>query len=338
LPQIEVFSLVEFNELQLDKLRAVSPALSVQQLAGVPCQDLPAVRRERVEILYGWGKLVAEAHRLPRLRWLQMHSAGIDSLLDKPIWQTDVLISSMNGIHSVQMAEHALALVLAFRSRIPKMLGYQQRSEWPQNRWDKFVGPELRGSTLGIIGYGAIGRELARQARALGMRVLAVNRSGRRRLYRGFNEPDTGDPEATIPTEIYSADHLLAVLPACDYVVVLTPLTPETHHIFDEGSFAAMKPGAFFFNLARGPLVDESALVAALKRGHLGGAGLDVFEHEPRPADHPLWTFDNVIISPHVSGFSPMYDERASTVFAENLRRYMAGEPLLNQAERGRGY
>jgi phosphoglycerate dehydrogenase-like enzyme len=128
------------------------------------------------------------------------------------------------------------------------------------------------------------------------------------------------------------------MLPACDYVVALSPLTPETYHLFDERAFAAMKSSAFFFNLARGGLVDEPALITALRQGQIAGAGLDVFEREPLPADNPLWSLDNTLISPHVSGFSPNYDDRASTVFAENLRRYLAGEPLLNQVERGRGY
>ena len=336
--QILVLSLLKFNADQLDKLRAVSPAVEVLQLTDATFDDLPETVRKRLEVLYGWGELVENAHRFPQLRWLQTHSAGIDLLLDKPIWQSDVLISSMSGIHSIQVAEHALAMILAFRTKLPTMLRYQNRAEWAKNRWDVFAGPELRGSTLGIVGYGAIGRELARQGQALGMRVLAVNRSGRRQAFRGFSEPKTGDPEATIPASVYPANRLLEMLPACDHVVALSPLTPDTYHLFDERAFAAMKPSAFFFNLARGGLVDEPALITALRQGQIAGAGLDVFEREPLPADNPLWSLDNALISPHVSGFSPSYDDRASTVFAENLRRYLAGEPLLNQVERGRGY
>jgi len=335
---VTVLSLVGFTEAQLEKLRAVSPRLEVVQQTGAMAGDLPADLRERVEVLYGWGNSLADAHRLPRLRWIQAHSAGIDFLRDRPVWDSDVTITTVSGIHATPMAEHALAMMLYFRWRLGEMLFWQHRGEWPTGRWDKFARPELRGSTLGIVGYGAIGRELARLADALGMRVLAANRSGTRRPFTGFALPHTGDPEAAIPEQIYPVTELAAMLPECDYVVVLAPLTPETRHLFDAEIFAAMKPGVFFFNLARGGLVDEAALVEALYSGHIAGAGLDVFEAEPLPADSPLWRLENVLISPHVSGFTPHYDERASDLFAENLRRYLAGEPLINQVDRARGY
>jgi len=236
------------------------------------------------------------------------------------------------------MAEHALAMILAFRWRLQTMWRFQARSEWPQGRWDLFAAPELRGSTLGLVGYGAIARELARQAQALGMRVLATNRSGQRRPYRGFSEAGVGDPEALIPEEIYPTAQLPSMLAQSDYVVVLAPLTSETRHLIDAVAFEAMKPAAFFFNLARGGLVDETAMIEALQQDQIAGAGLDVFQEEPLPADSPLWQLENVIVSPHVSGFTPRYDDRASDLFAENLGRYLGGEPLLNLVDRESGY
>lgn len=336
--QITLLSLVRFTGDQLDKLRAVSPRLDVQQKTDASFDDLPVDLGDRVEILYGWGKPLDDAHRYPRLKWIQAHSAGIDYLLDKPIWQSQVILTTLNGVHSVPITEHTLAMMLAFRWKLRQMFDCQARSEWPKGRWEKFVTPELRGSTLGIVGYGAIGRELARQTRAMGMRVLAVNRSGQRRRYEGFSEPGIGDPEATIPEQIYPTGRLFEMLPHCDYVVILAPLTPETHHLFGARAFACMKATAFLFNLARGGLVDEAALVEALGRGQIAGAGLDVFEKEPLPSDSPLWRMENVIISPHVSGFTPKYDDRATDLFAENLGRYLAGELLLNQVDRERGY
>jgi phosphoglycerate dehydrogenase-like enzyme len=338
LEQITVLSLVKFTKTHLDKLRAISPRLDVQQMANTPFNELPETLRNRVEILYGWGKPLYDAHLFPRLKWLQTHSAGIDFLLDKPIWQSKVILSTMNGIHLVPMSEHALSMILAFRWRLPDMLRFQSRAEWPKGRWDIFSGPELRSSTLGIVGYGAIGRELARQAQGLGMRILAVNRSGQRRPYQVFNQPGLGDPQATIPETIYPTSSLLDMLPECDYVVVLAPLTHETRHLFGSAAFDRMKPSAFFFNLARGPLVDEAALIEALKEGQIAGAGLDAFEEEPLPSDDPLWHTKNVIISPHVSGFTLQYDDLASDLFAENLRRHLNGEPLLNLVDRQKGY
>jgi phosphoglycerate dehydrogenase-like enzyme len=340
LAQITVLSLVSFTEDQLDKLRAVSPRLEVRQWTDALFDELPEELRQQVEILYGSSEAIQKAQRFANLKWIQVHSAGVDYLLDKPVWQSNVIITSLSGIHPVPMAEHALAMMLAFRWNLRAMQRLQARVEWPQDRWLLFARPELRGSTLGIVGYGAIGRELARQGQALGMWVLATNRSGQRRPYPGYNEPGLGDPEAIIPAEIYPTTALLDMLPQCDYVVALMPLTPASRHLFGVEAFAHMKQTAFFFNLGRGAVVDETALIDALRQGQIAGAGLDVFETEPLPPESLLWQMDaeHVIISPHTAGFSLKYDERASDLFAENLRRYLAGEPLLNLVERERGY
>lgn len=336
--QTTILSSVDFTEAQLNKLRAVSATVEVHQMPDTPVVEVPETIRSRVNILYGWGKSVVEAHLCPNLDWLQTHSAGIDYLLDTPLWQSRVKISTMNGIHAIPMAEFALTMMLAFRWKLPTIRRFQQQAKWPQGRWEIFAGPELRGQTLGIIGYGAIGRELARQATALGVRVLAVNRSGKRQPDRGFREPGTGDSQAAWPEVIYPTTELLKMLPHCDYVVLLAPLTSETHHLISTATFEKMKPTAVLINLARGALVDEAALVKALNQQQIAGAALDVFEEEPLPADNPLWQFENVILSPHISGFTPNYDERASELFAENLRRYLNREPLLNLVDRAREY
>jgi phosphoglycerate dehydrogenase-like enzyme len=335
-----LLSLVNFTEDQLQKLRAVSPQIEVQQMSDASFEDLPEELRQRVEIMYGWGRHFGEAHRLPRLKWIQTHSAGVDYLFNQPVWQREVILTSMNGIHAVPMAEHALAMILTFRWRLRVMLSFQARSEWPHGRWDLFAAPELRGSTLGLVGYGAIARELARQAQALGMRVLAANRSGQRRPFAGYRESGVGDPQTLIPDKIYPTGQLLDMLPQCDYVAVLAPLTPDTRHLIGTEALAAMKSTAIFINLARGELVDEAALIEALQQEQIAGAGLDVFATEPLPVDSPLWQIDvaRVIISPHVAGFTPNYDERASDLFAKNLRHYLAGEPLLNLVDKERGY
>ena len=336
--RITLLSTIGFTDLQLDRLRAVSPRLEVLQITNPQMEDIPAELRSRVEILYGWAGPVREAHHFPNLRWIQTHSAGVDFLLDKPVWQSQVLITNLSGVHAVPMAEHVLAMMLAFRWNIPTMERLKVRAKWPQGRWDRFARPELRGSTLGIIGYGAIGRELARQAQALGMRVLAANRSGHRHPQRGFNEPGVGDPDGTIPEKMFTTAQLKQMLPECDYVASAVPLTGETRHLMNAGAFAAMKKSAYFFNVGRGQVVDEAALVVALEQGQLAGAGLDVFEQEPLPPESPLWRLEQVIISPHVSGFTPQYDTRASALFAENLRRYLSQEPLLNLVDREKGY
>ena len=336
--QIAILSLLEFTAAQLEKFRSVSTRFVVEQLPEATIEAIPPWLRESVQVLYGWGDPLGEAHHFPRLRWVQTHSAGVDYLYDTPTWQSDILISSLNGIHATPMAEHALAMMLALRQRVPTMIRNQLQATWPSGRWEIFSRPELRGSILGIVGYGAVGREVARLAKSFGMRILAVNRSGERQPYRGYAEPGIGDPTATIPEAIFPSTALVNVLPDCDFVVLTAPLTAETHHIINVTTLTAMKPTAYLLNLGRGPLVDETALIKALQQNSLAGAGLDVFETEPLPAESTLWQLENVIISPHVSGFTPQYDERASDLFAENLRRFLNGEPLINLVVKERGY
>ena len=187
------------------------------------------------------------------------------------------------------------------------------------------------------MGYGSIGREVGRLGRAFGMRVFALRRTVGR-PDQGYAVSRTGDPEGSIPERFYPAAALHHMLAECDYVVVAVPLTPATTHLIGETELRAMKPTAYLVNIARGSIVDEAALVRALDEGWIAGAGLDVFEQEPLPSDSPLWEMENALISPHVAGFTPRYDERATVLFAQNLARYLAGQPLLNLVDKSRGY
>jgi len=201
------------------------------------------------------------------------------------------------------------------------------------------VPTEVRGATLGIIGYGSIGRELARIAKtALGMTVLACKRDPARRTDDGYCLPGTGDPDGRMPDEWLAPSGLAALLERSDAVVMCAPLTRETRGMIGARELAAMKRDAYFINVGRGETVDEAALAAALAAGRLAGAAVDVFAQEPPAAGHPLYALNNVILSPHVSGFLPSYDDKCVELFAENLRRYLAGDTLLNLVDRARGY
>ena len=312
----------------------MSPRLVVRQHNAASADEVPPELWEQVEVLYTFTA-IPDLTRVPRLRWVQLHSAGVNHMLDTPLWASDVTITTVSGIHAPTITEYVFMMMLAFAHRLPRMVYYQARGEWPSQRWRKFVPVELRGATVGVVGYGSIGREIGRLAHAFGMRVLGARRgadSGPARYelpaLAGGDEPD----------RLYPPDQLLEMLPECDYVVLTVPYIPATHHLIDQRALRAMKPTAVLINVARGSVVDEAALVHALREGWIAAAALDVFEEEPLPEDSPLWEMDNVIISPHVAGFTPHYDDRATTLFAENLRRYLAGEPLLNQVERGRGY
>lgn len=336
---IDVLNLIDLTDAQVDKLRAAAPDVRLHHLPQTPLADLDPALRDAVRVIFSQTRWLATAHELPHLEWVQVYSAGVDPLHDLPLWgQPRVKITSAVGIHAVPVAERALSMLLAFQYHWPELWHAQQHKDWVDGRWQRFATPELRGSTVGIIGYGAIGRELARQCAALGMRVLAVNRSGQRRPATGFIEPGLGDPDASIPDAIYPTHEFAALLPQCDHVVLLAPLTADTHHMMDAAALKQMKPTAILHNLGRGPLVDEAALVAALHDGTITGAGLDVFEQEPLPPTSPLWDMPNVMISPHIGGLSAHYDDRVSDLFAENLRRFLRDEPLINEVDRAAGY
>jgi phosphoglycerate dehydrogenase-like enzyme len=244
-------------------------------------------------------------------------------------------------VHAATIAEYAVTMLLALAHRVPRMVEWQARGTWPpdEQRWPLFVPSEVRGATLGVIGYGSIGRELARIAKAaFGMTVLASKRDPARRTDDGYCLPGTGDPEGRLPDEWLGHAQLDSLLARSDVVVLCAPLTAETRGLIGEAALGRMKPSAYFINVGRGASVDEAALARALRERRIAGAAVDVFAQEPPPAGHPLYRLDNVILSPHVSGFLPSYDEKCSVLFAENLRRHLAGEPLLNLVDRSRGY
>jgi len=327
-----------FPDDWLARLGAVSPRLEVVQHTAAAVEEVPAAVWQRVDVLYT-GSTFPDAARAPRLRWVQLDTSGVDHVTYTPLWEADVAITTLNGVAPVNMAEVALAMMLAFGHHLPKMFRHQARREWPSpaERWDRFMPSELHGATVGVVGYGSIGREIGRVAHALGMRVLAMRRTGadRGETYRvaALATAPAAEPDAS-----YRPDRLAEMLAECDYVVLTVPYTPETYHMIDAAAFRAMKPSAVLINLARGGVVDEVALLAALREDKIAGAALDVFEAEPLPPESPFWAMENVIISPHVAGFTPHYHERVMGVFAENLRRYLADEPLLNRVDRQCGY
>jgi phosphoglycerate dehydrogenase-like enzyme len=332
---LEVLVTMPFDEAKLDRLRAVSPELSVRG------GDPGAADYSRVQVLYA-GSVPRDLARAPALRWVQLHMAGINALHDHPLYTASaVTLTTTSGVHAATIAEYALTVLLALAHRVPRMVEWRARGGWPpdEQRWPLFVPTELRGATLGIVGYGSIGRELARMARAaLGMAVLACKRDPSQRADDGYALPGTGDPEGRVPDAWFAPSGLRELLARSDVVVMCAPLTAETRHMIGAAALAAMKPSAYFVNVGRGATVDEAALARALADGRLAGAAVDVFAEEPPPAGHPLYALDNVIVSPHVSGFMPSYDDRCTDLFAENLRRYLAGAPLLNLVDRARGY
>jgi phosphoglycerate dehydrogenase-like enzyme len=328
---------------RLAALRAVAPgwriisrgAATPEQPGGSP---IPNDLWRAAEVAYTFAYLPMP-EQAPALRWVQLHSAGVDHISQQPLFASDVTFTTASGVHAICIAEHVFAGVLAWNHHLPRALEGQRRAEWPEDRirYALYVAPELWGQTIGILGYGSIGRQVARLATAFGMRVLALQRGDDHRDH-GYTLPGVGDPDGTLPARYYPPDELRALLTASDVVVAALPLTDATRHLLDAAAFAAMKPTALLVNIARGDICDEAALVHALTHGQIAAALLDVFHEEPLPPTSPLWSLPNVILTPHTSGFTPHYEERAAAIFTENLRRYVAGELLLNTVRKAEGY
>jgi phosphoglycerate dehydrogenase-like enzyme len=292
------------------------------------------------DILYT-GSVFPPADSMPNLKWIQSHAAGVDTLLKQPLIQNndEVIITSTRGIHATHIAEYVLGAFLMFGHQFLPMIRDQRQKEWSKDRGTRFVPFELRDATVGIVGYGAIGREVARLCKAFGATVLASKRDVKDlEADDHYSIEGTGDPEGTCFDRLYPPQALATMVKDCDFVVITTPLTEKTRNLYSEKVIKAMKPQSYLVNIGRGGVVDEQALLEALKSGHVSGAMMDVFEQEPLPEDSPLWTAPNLIITPHIAGVTRHYNEKAAAVFEENLRRYIENKSLINQVDRSEGY
>lgn len=333
---INVLVAMDFSDEIMQQIRNLSPRLNVVQ--HIP--NVPESAWADIEVLYT-VRDYPEPEQAPMLRWIQLNSAGTERAQQKRIVQSeDVTVTSASGIHAQQMANYCLMMILAFNYKLPRMLSFQQQNEWPKNRYDIFAPLDMHRQTVGIVGYGSIGRELARLAKALGMTVLASKRDLRhlQEDERDYTIEGTGDPAGEIPDRLYPSEALATMASECDYLVVTVPMTEATEHLINAQVLAAMKKSGVLINVARGGVVNEAALVRALNNGDIAGAALDVFEAEPLPADSALWQMENVILSPHVSGNSAHYHEKAAELFITNLKRYLDNKPLLNVLNRDAGY
>jgi phosphoglycerate dehydrogenase-like enzyme len=255
-------------------------------------------------------------------------------LLNKP----DLVMTTLSGVAATKAAEFALLLLLSLGHRLPDLLTVQKKGEWPRDRWERFSPQELRESTVGIVGYGSIGRQIARLLREFGATVLATKRDVMHPEDTGYIPEGQGDSAGDMVHRIYPPQALHSMLKECDFAVITVPLTRETRHTIGAAELAALRPSAFLIDISRGGVVDQAALVTALRERKLAGAALDVYEEEPLPPEHPLWKLPNVILTPHIAGITPQYDRRAADLFTENLTRYLAGLPLYNRFDLERGY
>ncbi len=276
------------------------------------------------EIYVGWLSR-DEFLAAKKLRWIQSPSTGVDSFLRIPeLRESDVILTNARGVHAAPLAEQAFAMIFGFTRGMKVFLEHQQRHEWAgRDARDGLV--ELTGSTMGIVGYGTVGRATAERALAFGMEVLAVDVLPGEKADRGI--------------QVGGLDELDELLRQSDYVVVTVPLTEQTRGMIGAEQIALMKPTAMLVGISRGGIIDEDALVEALTSGKLACAALDVFETEPLPADSPLWDIDNLIVLPHAAGGTQFEAASLRAIFAENVDRFVRGDfPLRNEVGKLRGY
>lgn len=337
-PKIEVLTTIPFIEMLLEQIRLVSPRIQLTVNPARRPEEIPAETWTKIEVLYT-DTVLPLPEQVPNLHWLQFHYAGVDEFLEAPLLEKpDLEITHLSGVAAPEMAEYIIMMLLALCHRFPELNANQARMEWPRDRWERFMPGELRGSTVGIVGYGSIGREVARLLQPFDVTILATKRDVKHPQDNGYTIAGLGDPEGDLFSRLYPVQALGSMLKECDFIVVCLPLTRQTKNLIDDRVLRMLKPSACLVDVGRGGIIDQTALLLALQERRLAGAALDVFAEEPLLQNSPFWKIPNVIVTPHVSGISSLYRDRAAHLFATNLDRYLKGESLLNRFDPRRGY
>ena len=314
------------SDRYLNRIRAAAPGAHIHIFSGkMPWETFKTgAPVEKTDVAFGriYGAWI---HDLPELCWIQLTSAGADRLMQNAteIRRRNLIITNSSGVHAKPIAEHIIALMLTFSRGIHRSIRRQIRHAWVnRDHQDRIV--ELSGATLGIIGLGRIGQMAAMKAKAMGMTVIGLRRR----------------PQNDLPfvDKIYAPGDLAILLSSSDWVVLALPLTSGTEGLIGEDELRAMKPEAVLINIARGKIIQEDALIRALEKKWIAGAGLDVFAEEPLPEESLLWDLENVVITPHNAGVSPRLMERRLEIFTENIRCYQTGKPLINVVDMNLGY
>ncbi len=278
------------------------------------------------EIAVAWSVRPSQITVAKKLRWIHSPAAAVHQLIVPELVNSDIVLTNAREVHGPVVAEHVIALIFALAKKIPDAARLQEKHEWGQQRmWDERPRVrEVAGATVGLVGLGSIGRAVARSAKAQGMRVVTVR-----------EHPEKGSEDADA---VFGPAQIDEVFRQADHIVLAVPVTDSTKGIANAGRLALMKPDACLINVGRGPLVDEAALATALREKKIGGAALDVFPKEPLAADSPLWDLPRLLITPHTAALTDKLWERHYALFSENLRRYLAGEPLLGMVDKRKGY
>lgn len=307
-----------------ERLRRDFPGLKVVHLNGYEGieQEIPDA-----DIAIGWSFRPEQIRLAKKLRWIHSTAAAVHQLMFPELIDSDVVLTNAREVHSPVVAEHVIALIFALAKRIPDAIRLQQKHIWGQLQiWESSPRPrEVAGAILGLVGLGSIGRSVAQHASGLGMKVIAVR-----------EHPEKKTPVGV--QQVFPVPQLDELLSLSDYVVLCVPVTPTTLGVMNAARIAKMKLDACVINVGRGPLIDEAALIDALRNHKIGGAALDVFEKEPLLPGSPLWELDNLLITPHTASLTDKLWERQYTLYAENLRRYLSGQELIGIVDKRKGY
>lgn len=334
--------LYPFSEATQREMRAVSPDLEITFTGPEAQESVDALADPSLDALLA-NYCPADLGRLPALRWLGLVGAGVEHLRAPDPWSRGVAVTNGSGLHASAIGEYVMTAVLLWTQQVRGRIENQSQHAWPRvwtDQWRGLLGSSLRGKALTVVGYGSIGREVARLASAFGMRVLAIKARPEQPRDDGYTPLGVGDREGVIPERIGGRGELAAFLSLSDYVVLTLPWTPATDRIIDAAALSALPPRAVLINVARGKVLDENALLVALSRGALRGAVLDVVSAEPVPADSALWHAPNLVLTPHVSAMNDLegWWVRVAPLVIENLRRFAAGENLINEVSGPAGY
>ncbi len=306
-----------------DRLQSAFPDFQFLQFENY---DRVAGEIADTDVFIGWSLRPEQYIAAKKLRWIHSPAAAVHQLMYPELIRSNVIVTNSSNVHGPVVAEHAISVLLALAKRLPQAMHYQREKKWAQTLlWNESPRPrEVSGATVVVVGVGGIGSAFIHHARHFGMHVIAVRES----VSKGKGEAD----------EVVSLSDLDKVLPRADYILLCTPVTPATTGMINESRLNRMKPDAYIINVGRGPLIDEAALLHALQTKRIAGAALDVFVEEPLPAESPLWSLDNLLITPHTAAVTERLWDRHSELIVENLRRLLAGQPLLNVVDKSKGY
>lgn len=312
--------LVVVNKLSDEKIAALKEAVpgSIVEAYKSPKEALPHVADADALALWGFQNVEPFLQAGPNIRWVHSLSDGVEKLLTPSMMERPIILTNSHGVHDRAVSEHTMALLLSWYRRIPDAVRHQGAHEWIRPK-----GMSLFGKTILIVGFGGIGRAIAQRAKVFETKILAVKKHLSDEMFADH---------------VYTQEEIMEVLPKADVVIAALPSTPETEKFFDAEKFKVMKKSALFINIARASVVDEPALIEALQNGTIAGACMDVFSKEPLPADHPFWSMENVIMTPHIASMVPDFWDKLTKLLETNYVSFARGEKLLNEIDKKKGY